>query len=523
MQDNHSFFSSVATMQCNTSRFLLLPGNVIPHYWYKSFRVKGCADFTAITILADVVAWWRNTEKIISSKDLKSPDFNGESLSISYEYLSEKFGFNKETARRAFVRLEKAQTLTRQVKNVKSENGSYINRLYIILNQTFYQSCFRSPEYDIRALPRNQASSNGEAQKDSMPNDEKLPSPLKCGDHISNKTESFKNRSNESNLVKVKSNLEEGKGEDAIGTQFLKTVKPEELNQTVTSQVPASSVFDKIKAKFIGKKRQSIAELAAITEEETYALRTSSGRAFSLDYINKLKERLGTKYPGHGFYTRTLFLVYLQKVLTNELRKESVVNSEGFKFKANDDENRMQNYLRTVEESRGTSKQSQVRKKIAACFETNIAYRLLTSWTYNNEIHNNNFLLRTSEPVNLSANQEATVLDLIKSVYGNQVDKVKFIASIKPEGSQPVVNLALNLGKEGSLWNKVSSKLLDYHGEAIHKSWFSKLQAIENENLRVITLKAPTDFIKDWIITHYKVVIEGFCKEENCNLDEVLV
>ena len=485
----------VATEQCITSRNLLFPGNIIPHFWYKSFAVKGSTDLVAITILADIVAWWRNSDKIISSKDFKSPNFNGESLLISYEYLFEKFGFNKETARRAFVRLEKAQTLTRQVKNVKSESGSYINRLYIVLNQKFYHSCFRSSDLDIRVRDSKQEDQvNNEAapQAEAYINSDKLQSPQISGDHICNNTKGFNTRSDESNFVE--NNLEEKK----------------EINTLLAPNVSISvikSVVDKVKAKFTGNKRKSIAELAPITEDEADNLRASSKREFSLHYINKLKVKLGDKYPQHGFYSRAKFLEYLSKTLANELRQESTVNNESFQFKKDADTSRIDNYLRAIEDSKDTDCITQLKKKIVAVFESEISYKILTACKFKEKICKTNiFEIQQLRNLTISECETNRLLKEVRAVFGDKITELSFkyhqvqrLASESADDDRP----QLNLGKEGTIWRKASIKLLEIFGENIHRSWFSKLEAIEDKGQDYLTLKAPTEFIKQYIQSNY--------------------
>jgi len=503
MQDNHSFFSSVATIQCNSNRYLLSPGNIVPHHWYKSFTINGCPDLTAITILADIVAWWRNSDKIISTKDSKSPNFHGEFLSISYEYLHDKFGFNKETARRALVRLEKACTLTRHVKNIKLQDGTRSNRLFIILDQNFYQACFRSSDYDIRIESSSHPARAQDAagfKGNNIKNSNDFRSPLKCGDHISNNTEGLRTRSNESNFIK--SILEEKKGDNFLNDERSNINESIKSAKIKISSVASTNLFDKVKAKFTGNKRKSFAESYPITEKEVSSLQKSSGREFNLNYMNKLVKKLGKQYPAHGFYTRELFLGYLSKALTNELRQESVVNNEIFKFKGNDEETRKQNYLSKVEESRGTCMQSQLKKKIAASFDTDTSYKLLKSCTFRDKIQNNIFEVITSASLDLTDNQHTILIDLTRSVYGNETEHINFIMSHSSKIDTPSELPILNLGKEGSIWNKVSKKLLEHYGEGIHRSWFSKLEEESKTQDRLI-LKAPTNFIGDWIKSNY--------------------
>ncbi len=52
------------------------------------------------------------------------------------------------------------------------------------------------------------------------------------------------------------------------------------------------------------------------------------------------------------------------------------------------------------------------------------------------------------------------------------------------------------------IWHKVQSKLKSEHGEATYKSWLSKLDFV-SANSSILTLIAPTKFMREWIVTHY--------------------
>lgn len=126
-----------------------LPGNIIPHGWYKRFCLDdGNPDLVSITNLADIVAWHRNgTNDHFGEQSAK---FDGESLYISYKYFEKKFGFKQDRARRSFIRLETLGVLKRTFKNVELKDGTWVNRAVITLDGKFFESCFNDPEIDIK-------------------------------------------------------------------------------------------------------------------------------------------------------------------------------------------------------------------------------------------------------------------------------------------------------------------------------------------------------------------------------------
>lgn len=59
------------------------------------------------------------------------------------------------------------------------------------------------------------------------------------------------------------------------------------------------------------------------------------------------------------------------------------------------------------------------------------------------------------------------------------------------------------------LWNQVNVDLNKHYGDALYKSWFSKITFIEYSAACVI-LSAPTNFIRDWIKSNYLPLILQF-------------
>ena len=56
------------------------------------------------------------------------------------------------------------------------------------------------------------------------------------------------------------------------------------------------------------------------------------------------------------------------------------------------------------------------------------------------------------------------------------------------------------------IWRQVAQDLQKHYGEALYKSWFSKINFLEFSTNSII-LSAPTNFIRDWIKANYAVLI----------------
>ncbi len=76
------------------------------------------------------------------------------------------------------------------------------------------------------------------------------------------------------------------------------------------------------------------------------------------------------------------------------------------------------------------------------------------------------------------------------------------------------------------LYYKIRRSLVDYYGLSgfnLDKAWFSKLIAKEDKNNKLLTLEAPSNFIKDWIESNYLQLINTICLKENYQLTGVFV
>ena len=113
-------------------------GNVIPQIWYKQIvRDNGKPHLLAISILADIVYWYRPTE-------IRDPGtgsflgfrkkFKGDLLQRSYQQFADMFGESKRTVTEAVVRLESLGVIKRIFRTIDVGGMLYNNVLFIQLN-----------------------------------------------------------------------------------------------------------------------------------------------------------------------------------------------------------------------------------------------------------------------------------------------------------------------------------------------------------------------------------------------------
>lgn len=114
-----------------------LTGNIIPQIWYKQIvRDNGKPHLLAITILSDIVYWYRPTElRDPATGAFKgySKKFAGDLLQRSYSQLSEQFGESKRSVTEAVIRLEKLGVIERVFRTIEVGGILYNNVLYIKL------------------------------------------------------------------------------------------------------------------------------------------------------------------------------------------------------------------------------------------------------------------------------------------------------------------------------------------------------------------------------------------------------
>lgn len=118
---------------------LNVSGNVVPQIWYKTItKETGKPYLLAITLLADIVYWYRPTEvrdemsgQIIGWRK----KFKGDLLQKTYQQYADLFGESKRTVKAALDRLENLGVIKKEFRDVECENGvTLYNLMYISLD-----------------------------------------------------------------------------------------------------------------------------------------------------------------------------------------------------------------------------------------------------------------------------------------------------------------------------------------------------------------------------------------------------
>jgi len=460
------------------------PGNVIVHDWYRQFCLEdGNPDLVAITILGDIIAWYRNG--INDYLGELAPKFDNKSLSVSYNYFEKKFGFREDRTRRALIRLEEQSVLTRTVKNVVLSSGQRINRLLITLDAGFFESCFIDPKVNI--------TGRREKKKSHLLHH--------CNDQISIKTIFIKNRSTASESNFCQNSFA---GEKPIQTTFL---------------FPVTGF--------------SLASFYPLSQPDTAKLKQLCGREFSGNAINEILLNMSKKLTDRLFKSKKTFMNYMAKALTYEKRDAVKISNETFRIRANISKDeiiklRQETFLNKIEESTDTSLGVQLSRKLASILSPDLAYDFLLAAKFPVYVTGKSFEINLQKSIDLSEVQYGLILEQVQSVYGSFISSLEFIVKNPAPPTLSVSSTTSSVSNNAPemfprVWGRIRTGLIKTCGEGIDRNWFSKLKVNVNEQQKEIKLTAPNLFIRDWIQQNYQNLLEKFCNRENYRLTEVAV
>ncbi|MGG3452332.1 DnaD domain protein [Domibacillus aminovorans] len=115
---------------------LNIQGNVIPPYWYKNMTYKnGKPNFVAITILSDIVYWYRPTieRDEVSGQVVKiRKKFKADMLQRNYQAFADQFGFTKRQVKEAIDYLEEHRFIKREFRNLTTAAGVKVNNVLYV-------------------------------------------------------------------------------------------------------------------------------------------------------------------------------------------------------------------------------------------------------------------------------------------------------------------------------------------------------------------------------------------------------
>ena len=489
-------------------------GNITPSQWYQEFTTnKGTPDLALISVLSEIIYWYR-------PKRIKDPatgnityvnKFLGCTWQTSYEHFQRKLGFNREKLRRIFVKLEQIGICLREFRDVKLRGQTYNNRLFIHLSSSFLDSCLgHKTNRQVSQFENHNISNNTSFSAEK----EEGGYPRFRGDHIIDKENknNIKDRS-------MKSNFLENSFEEEI---ILQSPTASICNKTQASRVVTTS---QIKNTFA--KAKELKDFYPLTKEDCQILQSNSGRQFSLNAMNEILLDMSKRITDRYFKSKKGFLSYMSKVFSYEMRDAVKINNENFKIRNNQSKEEriikdQEAFLNEIENSKDSSLKTQLSRKLAGILEPSLAYKLLKSFDAI-DIKAGIYNLHLSKYVDLTDIDKKLILQEAQSTHEKldfaderlgYIENIKIIMPEKITTTKHVnQNKTENLRTKPTtmptgIWGRVRQRLIATYGEATDHNWFAKLEAIENLEKNEVKLKAPNNFIKDWISQNYFDVIE---------------
>ncbi|MGV6478802.1 primosomal protein I [Pantoea agglomerans] len=130
-----------------------ISGNVIPSTWWHRIKLpSGRTDQTAITLLSDIVYWYRpsevrneNTGELIGYRKR----FHGDKLQRSYQSFANQFGFTKRETTDALKRLRDLGLITLELRTVQTSDGMTLaNVLFVGVIPEAIADITHAPSYE---------------------------------------------------------------------------------------------------------------------------------------------------------------------------------------------------------------------------------------------------------------------------------------------------------------------------------------------------------------------------------------
>ncbi|SPM44740.1 Uncharacterised protein [Orientia tsutsugamushi] len=316
--------------------------------------------------------------------------------------------------------------------------------------------------------------------------------------------------------------------------------KPSNKNYEQNSELATSAITkdSEVEKNECCPKRKRLADYYPLTPEDAIILQRMSSRSFNIYFINQLLLKLSNKYPNRHFANKTAVLNYMAKALANELLTTDQANSRNFGF--NDVGRFKEQYLANIESGTDRSMKAQLKRKIAGVFEADMAYQILTSCDFRAAVKNK-YYIRLLKNITLSDHIKFKILQEVRAVYSNDIEQLQVIPF---DESKQVTNSATEyqkttvlqqqisdedylseLSKElgsNSTWYKVRESLIKSYGQAIDKSWFSKLEVINEDSVnKKIFIKAKTEFEDSYIRENYLKDLESAFKAQGFSFELV--
>jgi hypothetical protein len=473
-------------------------------------------DHLAINIYWDTLRSWYNPQKIYTKEGniLHISKLKTKGVYLNYTKLSKTHGVSKEIIRQKIVKLEGLGLVNRSFQHRETVTTKSFNQLvvYVWQQTVHFFNPYGIDRKEVKELtPQTNHKYISEKYKiDFRPKDTQIEAPIING--VSNQLGDTKELNSLFSLKKSRSMkstfsknsfFKKGEGEFRVQTNFITT--PPQLKAPVLQ----------------------LKDFYPLSKSDADYLQTKSGRKFSLNAMNEILLDMSKRVKDRWFKSKKGFLSYMSIVFKHEMRDAGKINNEGFKIRANRTTEeitiqKQEEFLSQIEYSLQVSQEWHLRKKLCAVLEREKAYNLLSSYKHCH-LEGNIFEIHLTKHVELTRLDRDIILNQVKATHESinlatgkyvSVSSLKIIAPAPSTDTRSTQEIGQGAVLPAGIWGKIRQALIDYHnyygksGEAIDRSWFSKLEAVVDEQKKTVKLKAPTEFIKDWIRNNYAQILE---------------
>ena len=309
----------------------------------------------------------------------------------------------------------------------------------------------------------------------------------------------------------------------SIKSNFVKINLEEEIEEKISQK--SESLKSSEENNFFNNPKK-ISEFYPLSEEDGKTLQSTSGRNFNLNAMNEILKSLANKLQSHLFNSKKGFMNYMSKIYKYEMRDAFKISNETFKIRANDSkEDIIEKYLTEIENTRLISKEWYLKKKLASVLKPSTAYNLLKNYQ-DLEINNEKVTINLRSNIDLTELEQDIILSQVKATHeqigqGGEYTLIENLVFSMPTLTMPAFVMPdenivdrknkNNISPRMGLWGNIRSKIVELlgpNGDAIDVSWFSKISAEIDEKNGQIKLKAPSDFVRDYIFSNYETIIE---------------
>ena len=274
------------------------------------------------------------------------------------------------------------------------------------------------------------------------------------------------------------------------------------------------------------KEPQDLGYHYPLTKEDGDKLQSLSGRDFSLNAMNEILLDM-SKRLDNSFCSKTQFMAYFGTCLKYEKRDAVKTGNDNFYIKANvtpinqkeiDKEKQIEQYLAEVEQKAITNvcPENQLKARIANVLEPIRAYALLSN-IKDLAVIGSIVRIYLRADCQLSGHEKDIVLSQVKSIYSTPEVNIESVEYVVENSCQQIkgqrgveIKVTANIPTlQKDTWGDICQKLIETCGIHVYNNWFSKLTPVIDKQNRIIELKAPNLFVKEWIEHNYKNAINN--------------